>query len=67
MRLGWGRVPTIAALQAYEQAKVIFTELELDHEVEKCNNAIYNFNAKIATQQQATTLKLPKQAVRARK
>ncbi|MBD2329815.1 tetratricopeptide repeat protein [Alkalinema sp. FACHB-956] len=55
------------ALQAYEQAKAIFTELKLDQEVEKCNNAIYAFNQNIATQQQAKTLDLPKQSARARK
>ncbi|MGI0493811.1 tetratricopeptide repeat protein [Alkalinema pantanalense CENA528] len=55
------------ALQAYEQAKAIFTELKLDHEVEKCNTAIYNFDRKIPTQQKSKTLELPKQSARARK
>jgi tetratricopeptide (TPR) repeat protein len=39
------------ALNQLKQARVIYAELKLDHMVEKCDEAIYNFESIIATEQ----------------
>jgi tetratricopeptide (TPR) repeat protein len=40
----------LEALQSFQEAKTIFAGLRLDHQVEKCDRAIYHFNELIATQ-----------------
>jgi|GEM_PF-596958 len=47
------------ALVTLQQARKIYTELQLDHEVEKCDEAIRNFNQIIATEQRQSAPVLP--------
>ena len=47
------------ALTALQQAREIFTELKLDHEVENCDEVIRHFNEIIATEQHQSAPVLP--------
>ena len=47
------------ALATLQQARAIYTELQLDHIVEQCDEAIHNFNQIIATEQRQSAPTLP--------
>lgn len=47
------------ALTALRQAREIYAELQLEHEVERCDEAIYNFNQTIATEQRQSAPIIP--------
>ena len=47
------------ALDTLQQARAIYTKLKLDHMVEQCDEAIYNFNQIIATEQRQSAPVLP--------
>jgi tetratricopeptide (TPR) repeat protein len=47
------------ALTNFQQAREIYTEFNLNHKVEECDQAIYNFNQTIATEQQRSSPSIP--------
>ncbi|MGG6287754.1 hypothetical protein ACQ4M3_39875 [Leptolyngbya sp. AN03gr2] len=47
------------ALSTLRQARAVFAELKLDHQVKKCDEAIYSFQQIIATEQSQSAPSFP--------